>query len=450
MANHKPKVYFGASDFQNEAFINRDSFLRSLVYGILFHGDQVIPDSFLYTSSHLIVLILNNPSAFGLIRTALRNGAIVPAFRRDPNGSFETALMNMTQDGIHQGVHHKALKVSQTLDIAMSGQSLRSMIWPDRPLSVSYRSTIERAILTANVPLGLRNLERFWESSLEIRQAIADLTEPDSRGGFRRSDLYNSVAHIVDPSLGKVNDVRAVWSGIADPEKADTARRLLKWINYCYHFNQGRMFELQPSLVSMDELDHEFSRVLAELVQSDKTPDVFKQNFVFPSVEALLTVEPQLLLDVRDSDVGAQYFSALQIWELSPTPETAATLLDCLERYSVKLRDLYLTHGRPVVKWGLFLSATIPLSKGRLVDFSRKAIKMVSKELLGRVLPGIGLTSLVTKCASATFESLPLTGQVRFGQFLGIKSRIRFELEPRKKSIVQEGEPREISDATFE
>ena len=48
-----PSVYFGAADRQMEYFLDAESFYDSLVSGLLFQGNIVLPDIFFYISEHI-------------------------------------------------------------------------------------------------------------------------------------------------------------------------------------------------------------------------------------------------------------------------------------------------------------------------------------------------------------------------------------------------------------
>jgi len=446
---HKPQVYFGAGDRQMEAFLDREAFRRSLMYGVLFHGDQVIPDIYLYISTLLAELVESDPSGCAFLGTCVRNGAVIPAFRRDTKGSFRENLDDIQREGI-QGVHTRAADIANKLQEAVRGRRLQYLVWPTQPFSVGYKATVERVFLASNTPPGATQLEQFWESTGEFRAAVVGDTEHDTLGGFRRGDLYNSVARYVSAGSGPVHDIRAVWQGIEDQQMAGSVRRILKWLNYCYHYNQGRMFALRPALASLDPLDTDFALLLAQLDAGPGSAPIFQQCFQFPSVDALLTVDADRIFEIRDSDYGADYFEALSAWQHAPSEDAAQVLLDKLDRYTSRLRGLYLEHGRSVVNWEWFLRAIIPGGKSRWGSVAKETGIEVSKELAGSVIPGVGLTSLVGKLAAATYESLPSSAQAALGPALGIGRRVRIDVERKTTRTGEEGIGEVPRDASFE
>ncbi len=446
---YKPQVYFGAGDRQMEAFLDRDAFRRSLVYGVLFHGDLVIPDIYLYNSTRLDELLNSDPYGWRFLLHCVRNGAVIPAFRRDTKGSFRANLEDIQRDGI-QGVHDRAADIADKLQEAVKGKRLHYLVWPAQPFSVGYKATVERVLLASDIPAGAARLQQFWEATREFRSAVVGETGADSLGGFRRGDLYNSVVRYLAAGSGVVQDIRAVWEGLKDQQLADSARRMLKWVNYCYHYNHGRMFALHPALASLDPLDTEFSRLLAQLDGTSDNAAVFQQGFQFPSVDALLTVDPDRIFGVRDSEIGADYFAALSAWQRSPREDAAQVLLDILDHYTSRLRGLYLEHGRSIVNWGWFLRALIPGGKSRWGSVGKEVGMELGKELAGNVIPGIGLMSLVGKLAAATYESLPWSAQAALGPLLGIGKRVRIEAEQKTTRIGDEGGSDVPRDASFE
>ncbi|BBB92099.1 MAG TPA: hypothetical protein PKA28_05500 [Methylomusa anaerophila] len=59
--NNYPQVYFSEADKQMEGFSSFKNFVFSLIYGILFSGDQIIPDIYFYISSRLSNIINRSP-----------------------------------------------------------------------------------------------------------------------------------------------------------------------------------------------------------------------------------------------------------------------------------------------------------------------------------------------------------------------------------------------------
>jgi len=235
-----------------------------------------------------------------------------------------------------------------------------------------------------------------------------------------------------------VHDVRTIWSAIQSPVLAEDARRLLKWFAYAYQFNQGRMFGLSPSLASLESIDIEFSRLLANLPQNDPSAYVWKDEFKIPSEDALLTIDPNYLFEVRDGEAGAAYFEAVDNWQRNQSDETCNVLLDRLGAYVSELNRLYIAKGRSLLNWEWRINARIP--EGKIWN---KTAFEIAKEAIGEIIPHFGLLSLVGPLGAATYEWWPEFAR----KGMGITNRIRMEVETQTKRIqpVQE----QTTEATF-
>lgn len=326
-------------------------------------------------------------------------------------------------------------------------------MWPKDPVSVGYKATLERVLLANSLPSGSPNLEQFWETTKEIRSAVLGSTSQDNLGGFRRGDVYNSLAAYLRCRTKVVNDITIIWKEVEDQQLANTAQRLLKWLNYCYHFNQGRMFELNPGLASLDELDREFAGHLVQLQHEHSEAPVFSQAFEFPSAEALLTIDPAYIFEIRDSDVGADYFSSLATWKDNPSEETANVLLDKLGRYTSRLRGLYLERG--LLNPGWYLRALIPSGCSRWNALGKQAVQEFVKDAVGLVIPFLGSYSLVGKHCAALYVKLPpfskrVVSQDGLAQLFGIGKRVRIEAEKDVTLMSEEKNTNVSTDASFE
>ena len=187
----KPLVYFGACDRQMETFLDCYTFRQSIVHSVLFQGDLVIPDIYLYISNLLAELIDSERYDSRFFNACIRNGAVIPAFRRDTNGSFVDNLKDIQEEGI-QGIHIKAVHIANKLDKVAYGKRLYSILWPPQQFSVGYKTTIERVLLANCIPSGATRLDQFWEKTREFRAVVVGETIQDPIGGFRRGDIFPS------------------------------------------------------------------------------------------------------------------------------------------------------------------------------------------------------------------------------------------------------------------
>lgn len=449
VATSRPQVYFSACDRQMEAFAGQEEFLRSLVHGLLFLGDLVVPDIFLFISNHVAELCAHQSPGWKLMLAAARRGAIVPAFRADPDGKFTESLRHLRQERI-QGIQVEASFIAEELDREVRGPGLTYVLWPDNPVSVGFRSTVERVLLANDVPPNAPRLADFWQDSVSLRGALFENVTPDALGGFRRGELANGLVRCLTGREVRLEDFRSIHDEAPGHPQMQAALRLVKWFNYCYQFNHGRMFGANPSLSAMDALDQEFSQILADRTAPGGGGLLLRQAFAFPSVTELLTISPDALLDSRDSAAGVNYFSALENWQLRPDAHHAEELLAGLERYASAIRELFLRSGRSGLNPEWHLWAHIPTGESRWGRVGSEAAVGLGMELLGRVVSGAGLFSVVGKLAAATFESVPAGWRDRVAPALGIRDRVTIEVEPHVRRVNTVWDDIPAGDAAFQ
>lgn len=417
----RPEVYFSGGDRNMEPFIDDGAFLRSLVYGVLFHGDLIIPDIFFFISTRILSIFDNDENAWGFFSTCVRDGAAIPMFRKETHGSFNASLSGLIEDRI-QGIHSRAYEIANKLDDVCFGKRVHYRLWPTSPISVGFRNTLRHTLLSENISSSSTQFERFWEDTLEIRTTIINDTAPDNLGGLRRGDVFNSLAMHLQGKSREINDCREIWQSIRDESAINQARRLVKWINYCYHFNQGQSLSSHAGLSSLDALDTDFTLLLRSNFDSDEC-ETFQRSFSLPGAAALLTIDPRSLLDLRESKIGVEYYCSLLAYQKHPTADSAKMLIDALHQYTSSLRGLYLANGKHFLNWEKILLARIPAGKsawgGHVKDIAWTGAKKLAHA------PSI--MSLAGKVASAAYVFMGEDWQRKLGPFFGMKKTIQFE-----------------------
>ena len=181
-----------------EFFVDLAAFREALVYGILFQGNLVIPDIFVFISTHMAELLLRDYLSRNFIVHAIRGGDIIPAFRSDSGGNFRAALEMIRKPPSIQGLHPDADQIAALLDEGIGDRHFYYRLWPNEPLSVGYRNTVERCLFTPEIMTDFPELQSVWEESADMRESLIQGIRPDDRGGFRRGDLYNALNHFLN------------------------------------------------------------------------------------------------------------------------------------------------------------------------------------------------------------------------------------------------------------
>jgi len=354
-----PEIYFGSPDGQMLPFLNEREFRRGLVLSVLFQGDLVIPDVFFFDSPYLRRFILHERrSPFS---TWVKSGMIVPAFRDSGDKSFMQCFERITASNI-VGVPEEAADIAKLLDKAcLLSREARTVYWPKERFDLGYKTVTTQAMM-GELAVDDPRLIELWARTENLRiecfnDALAN--SPDS--GLRRGELYKSIARYYKLSETAADDIRQLMDGASGPEDHADLRYILKWTNYCYHYNQGKMLGLMPSLQSLDALDVSFSRQLNRSgVNSDPCNEAIEQSFDFYSLDHLLSVPAGKLVEVRNSDKGVLYFSALQTYQANPNDETGGQLRERLTQYADSIRLTVVTSGASVVNPDLLLTLILP------------------------------------------------------------------------------------------
>ncbi len=269
-----------------------------------------------------------------------------------------------------------------------------------------------------------------------MRTVVINDTKPDNVGGVRRGDLYNSIYEYAHGKNSIIDDIQTIWADISDKSKERNLKRLLKWLNYCYHFNQGKAFSVDPGLSYLDALDLDFARRLAKLDDRTSASGVHVQEFQFPTINAMLTVAPERIFALRDFNVGRDYFAAMRKWQTSASDDTAQVLLDRLEAYTDEMTNLYISEGRSILNPFWRLRAAIPSGRYRCWDdVLWEGVKTGTDEVIGALIPGFPFRSVVGKAAAAIYQSLSPKMRDPLSRTMGASDRVRLELDDSVKAV---------------
>lgn len=438
----KPDVYFGAADRQMEDFVDEEMFKSALVYGIFFHGDLVVPDIYLYINRYFSDLALRSVDGARFVRECLRSGAIIPAFRSANNYTFRSNLEELREAKI-QGILPEADALREFLESAIVGVRQHYKIWSREPFSVGFRKTVERTLLS-DVATGTEpDLAEFLSDTSRLRQQILQASRSDELGGWRRNEVNGQIAAALSGSVVDVPDVRAIWREIKDPKQVSLTRRLIKWVSYCYHFNQGEMLGLHPSLSALDGLDSQFVRHLARLSDEGAESALRSRAYRLPTIDAILATPSDKLFAVRNGNAGAYYFHFLAKWQKSPSVVSANNLLEALEEYTARLSECYLEYGNSNFNWQAKLRALIPIAPSLWGEVAKTAVG----EAIGSLLPGWGFSSLVGKFSAATYHWNPFDVRDKWHDLFGVNDNVTIEAEPKVARVLNSNQ---IGDASFQ
>lgn len=391
-----PKLYFSTADRQMETYLRNDKreameqFKRELVYGIMFKGNFVITDIFIFISHYFAALVIDDFYTRRFIVESIRQKAIIPSFRpKDKKNTLYTSgkeileIFNVLNKNNILGMQDRAYKVCQFLHEGLAGQPLYKEMWPDESIGDSYKKMIERTFVgERDTTKYSQEFQEFWESCKSIRESVMGNLKI-SRGtsgedqGFRRAGCYGQLnKYINGGDEEEIGDNREIWTKLYDkPALQKVVKKIIKCVDYTYQYNQSTMLRLDPSLSAVDPVDMDFIHLLGNLkfnnnVNSEN--DLDSKLFSGPTVDELIEIDPIYLFQVRQNE-GNKYFQALKNWHNS---RSAVTKEELFSKFKSYLNSLNIVVGEH--KKYLHLH---PKNRERLETFESVGEKILEKTL---------------------------------------------------------------------
>ena len=441
-----PEVYFGSPDRQMESFLDGEAFQRSLVLGMLFQGELVIPDIFFFISRHIRQLVLHDRK--GTLTALIDQGAVIPSFRAEDGGSFARNYATIQGQQI-QGCLPDAGAIADRLDEALAdSKNYRQAykVWPEAQLGEGFSEVVRQMLLTDQATADAPELAAAWQVTRAMREAcVGDALSRATGGGLRRGDLYNSLAAHLKLDRPVIDDIRVILDGTPDLARRAEAACLLKWINYCYQYNQAVMLGLRPALSSMNETDLMFAQGFCRSEGDDTDAPVLQDDFPLPSVPQLLSVPMTELLGVRNGGAGVRYFQALARSQAAPSDDAAGHLLACLGAYADEISHLTVRKGRSLLNPRHCLQANVPTGRAGF----RHMIRGVLFDAAGMAVHPLGMLTQAVNGVSTVFSLLPRSMQHSLSRPLGKSRRLRFEVTQRRLVTKERGGKETLAEGCF-
>lgn len=423
-----PNVYFGAADRQMEFYLQYEPFLRSLLFGLLFQGNLVIPDIFFYISNHLSTLQFDKKNQ-NIIDYCIRKGYIIPFFRSETGGNFIENYKEIKEQGI-LGMLKNSEKISKKLDNSQKKASnFRYGVWPKARLSVGFEK-FARDLFIDNHPKNNSNqFNIIWERTEDLRKnCIIDAINNTSGEGLQRGEIYKSIINRLHIKNADPNDSRTIYENLKENEQKKDIRYFIKWVNYIYQFNQGIMFDLMPSLTKLDSIDIEFTDNIYDKNKQENPENQEKKRIVtftslIPTEKQLLTINFQDLFDIRDGEEGIEYFKNLSEWQNSPTDNLSNDLLNSIKKYITSIDNLFNRKGTLTNSPRYLIQTLLPISKNTKVENFLKIIN----DIFGIIFTPIGYLANVSTLSKGISQILPSNTYNHLLKYIGQMKEIKFE-----------------------
>lgn len=339
-----PSIYFGLSDLQMTPFIKSSQrFRTSLVEGMLFHGNLVIPDAFWFMSEHLCDEVRRGERS--LVLAGLMNGWIRPHFREHVGGSFKAGLTVIKEMEI-VGLLPSADALADILDhAAQKGERYRYAHWPLRSIGRSFLSEIKRTFDSSEPPMEGEEAERAWHDTEVLRkQCVCEAVCRTKSGSLRRGELFDVVGrrYVGWDREEKVLNAGELLEFCGSGRKKSVLKTYIHWVNQCYQRNQARLFR-KSWICSLGEGAQQISAFAqTRCVDTPDFVDVIECECALPPFRLMAAADPQRTLSLRNTDEAKKYFQALADWRKPKSNGDAGhTVLVTLHEYCRKIESEY-------------------------------------------------------------------------------------------------------------
>lgn len=422
-------VYLGLADRQMEGFIAENNFISHFWTALLFEGRLVIPSVYFFISENLHKQIVASNS---ILIEALKIGLIKPAFEievietcKDKTNSYFTESLNLMYRKGQRGILSTARHTASILDEECKRIRFEYSKFPDdTPYSFC---NLSKRVLQNELTTQLNPDEQtLWKETHYLRHdLLSRAIGLSGEKGLTRGAVYRTVAkHYRLDENSVADDMRAL-DFIRNTRERFNAKRFIKWINYCYHYNHGQVLAIDSSLISVDRGDSHLINNLVGLTQySNDNLHIESNNYTIPSIKQLSNTPPDKLLEVRLSS-GEEYFRCLKLYRNKPNNNSENELDKSLSRYAAELSGCYAQHGKQIRTLQNLLS---PI----LINKRTQAIFHILHALASHFSSKISGLDLASELATVLLTFKPVREAA--GKILA-KSELQVRLDDSKQTI---------------
>jgi hypothetical protein len=342
-------VFFSPADRRVSASMPQSDFESALVYSFLFEPGVVIPDVFFFISLHVRNHILRTPGE-SLFEKALQIGAIRPALR-SPASSFSGILASVR--GIWGLLPEGDLQelVSRYNEATSAGLP-KVVLWPDR-MGEKYDKLLSKVLQQDDPPtIGKYSVEaRIWEYTRRLRFDAIDnareveLRRPEGGFGVRRGEIINEAGRILkaieadEAGVSDSDDVIIRYNPSRKGER-EAVVEFFSWIDELYRINQAQQFVVRPNVINQTSQDLAIVDSAMESWRRDTgnlgSPDYFEATVRVPSVEYLLSLPSDQLIELRNE--GRIWRSKIHRYFDLPYTASREVAEDALQDFAKELR----------------------------------------------------------------------------------------------------------------
>ncbi|MBF6171111.1 hypothetical protein [Nocardia blacklockiae] len=331
--------------------IPRAAFDRSLYYNLLLQPTLAIPDHYFLQGEWLGCHLADYPSRDSWIEAGLRNGFVLPYFRRE--SSKLPDLLSFMEQSDRRGFNRRAREIAERIDRT----PFQSSYWSSAANSASFGRTLTHYLTASELPVMEMRVDPddfvgFWSRSREwIHEELAIVSDRssdllDSDGILLSQLIQVSGERLLGPDCGRIvsvdellsrarrevgvtaeRDLRAYYSLVCELYNRSLADTILTAPNSPRWEHFTAAMDLWRDDILKDEKG-EFSEPGA--VDSD-----IDISIRLPQPHYLRSVSGDVLLAIRRSQACDRYFESLSHWRAAPHDVVLRDeLVESLRRYA--------------------------------------------------------------------------------------------------------------------
>lgn len=346
---HADAALFTAGHGFYQFAVSRDAFDRSLYYNLLLQPSLAIPDHYFLQGRWLGDHLANYSSRDSWIEIGLRNGFVLPYFRREESSLSD--LLTFMERSDRRGFSPEARLIAERIDRTPYTASH----WSSAENSALFGATLSHYLSADQAPMlemevdpddftGFWSRSRAWigrELTIASERSAALL---GSEGILLSQLMQVSGERLLGDDCGRIGNVDELLLRVKSQAGA-TAERDLRayYICACEIYNRsladtlltaGNSPRWEPFVAAMDLWR---DNLLAGGTTGSATEE-FDATIRLPRLSQLRSVDGDVLLAIRRSPACERYFESLSHWRAAPDNQILREeIVSSLHRYSEEI-----------------------------------------------------------------------------------------------------------------
>lgn len=352
MSSSEPTLFTAGHGFYQFA-ISRNAFDRSLYYNLLLQPSLAIPDHYFLQGERLGAHLDDYGSRDSWVESGLRNGFVVPYFRREQSNLSD--LLTFMEDSDRRGFGHRAREIAERIDRT----PFQARHWSSAANSASFGTALKHYLGAGEPPMMELSIDPddfvgFWARSREwVDYELEVAAERSSTllgsDGILLSQLIQvSGERLLGPECGRIGNIDELLSRV-NAALGTTAERDVRvyYTSLCELYNRSLADTIltapnsprwEQYVAAMDLWREDVLTAQGDASGVAETSSEIDVVIRMPRPQHLRSVSGDVLLAIRKSQACERYFESLSYWRATPQDENLRDeLVNSLSRYSQEI-----------------------------------------------------------------------------------------------------------------